>query len=72
MDNLGHIQNPPASKSTRSKFTQSNLRTTYQLRVRVRGNSYSKKINKLKEQKNTKLVNKLLKRKLLISNAGGF
>ena len=43
MDNLGHIQNPPASKSTRSKFTQSNLRTTYQLRVRVRGNSDGEK-----------------------------
>ena len=46
---LGHVQNPPAikinprSKSTRSKSTQPNLRTAYQSRVRVRGNSDSKK-----------------------------
>ena len=36
---MGHVQNPPASKSTRLKSTQSNLRTAYQSMVRVRGNS---------------------------------
>ena len=33
----GHVQNHP-----RSKFTQSNSKTAYQLRVRVRGNNASK------------------------------
>ena len=46
---MGHVQNPPAikihprSKSTRSKSTQSNLRTAYKSRVRVSGNSDSEK-----------------------------
>ena len=35
---MGHVQIHPHSKST-----QSNLRTAYQSRVRVRGNSDSKK-----------------------------
>ena len=40
---MEHVKNPPRSKSTRSKSTQSNLRTAYQSRVRVRGNSDSEK-----------------------------
>ena len=40
----GHVQNPPAIKiHPRSKSTQSNLRTAYQSRVRVKGNTDSEK-----------------------------
>ena len=46
---MGHVQNPPASKSTQSK-----LRTAYQSKVRVRGNSDSEKKIKNK-QKNSKI-----------------
>ena len=45
MYDLGHVQNPLTSKST-----QSNLRTAYQLRVRVRGNSDSEKLIKNKQE----------------------
>ena len=41
---MGNVQNPPAIKIyPRSESTQSNLRTAYQSRVRVRGNSDSEK-----------------------------
>ena len=43
---MGQVQKPSASKST-----QSNLRTAYQLRLRVRGNSDSEKWIKNKPKK---------------------
>ena len=64
----------PRSKSTRSKSTQSKLRTAYQSRVRVRGNSDSEK--KIKNKQNI-FLNKFIKRKTInfigwILNADGF
>ena len=40
---MGHVQNPPAFIIHPLKSTKSNLRTAYQSKVRVRGNSDSKK-----------------------------
>ena len=48
----GHVQNPPAIKiHPRSKSIRSNLKTAYRARVRVSGNSDSKKCIKNKQKK---------------------
>ena len=72
---MGHVQNPPASKSTRSKSTQSNLRTAYQ--SRVWGKTGSKKHIKTNKENSKKFSNKFINNENLnfigwILNAGGF
>ena len=58
---MGHVQNPSAIKiHLRSNSTQSNSRTAYRFRVRVRGYSDSKKNDMYKkiETIQNKLINK--------------